>query len=686
MLNASGTATGVAPVSVHYSLNGGAWTAANGSTNWSATGLALTPSTNTFSAYAQDASGVSKTNTVKFIYVVNVPITVEIDGQGAVSPISNGELLQIGKEYSFGVKAAKGFANTIVLLNGNPAGIGPHFFFNMQSNLMILAAFHDATRPTCVVLSPAVKQSVSNSPITVTGRASDNVGVTGVNYQLNGGGWNAAILVDGTNWQAADLTLNAGSNVVEAFAHDAVNNISLTNKVAFNYVSNAPPPPVGPAPASLAGTVGEVMADGDSGPFFVSFGLSTFAQASTNGNEDSNLGNYSYTLLSSNTAQLNLTTILPPTDSGGGGQVLLTFTDNSNATFADTNGHNGSIIFSAASNSAPSPSSIITAQYVGSSGDTNIIMFGGGIFTNIDAFGDTNWGSYSLQSFSSQDLMLTENFMDDALFGDTGYVQLDFSGAGMGNFTFNQFDGLGNFLANDSGTFNIIDSTSQPAGHAPDSLAGLIWAVTPSSGSSFQFCFGTSTYSRTSTDTNKDEVGDYSYVKTGANTAQFTQVETAPLSGGPGGNGGSGSSLVYLTYSSSTSATFLVTNVDNGITNVENGSIKISAANNFAPTSVAGKTLKASLSGKTATVVLNTDGTLAYSDSTGNDHSGVYTYSQSSPIGGMLVSLNTSGPDTGSTTYVELTFTSSTGGNVVTIPFDSLGNPQSIHSGTFTLK
>src|SRR5690242_8429599 len=76
VLNASGTVKSTVPIaSVQYSLNGGAWTPADGTTNWSAPGLALAPGPNTFSAFAMDTSnGVSKTNTVSFMYIVNVPI------------------------------------------------------------------------------------------------------------------------------------------------------------------------------------------------------------------------------------------------------------------------------------------------------------------------------------------------------------------------------------------------------------------------------------------------------------------------------------------------------------------------------------------------------------------------------------------------------------------------------------
>jgi hypothetical protein len=70
--NAVVSATGkssdnVAVAAVYYQFNSGAWTLANGTTNWSATNLALLSGTNVIRAYAQDTSGNnSRTNSITF--------------------------------------------------------------------------------------------------------------------------------------------------------------------------------------------------------------------------------------------------------------------------------------------------------------------------------------------------------------------------------------------------------------------------------------------------------------------------------------------------------------------------------------------------------------------------------------------------------------------------------------------
>jgi hypothetical protein len=57
----------VAVAAVYYQFNSGAWTLANGTTNWSAPNLTLLSGTNIIRAYAQDTSGNnSRTNSITF--------------------------------------------------------------------------------------------------------------------------------------------------------------------------------------------------------------------------------------------------------------------------------------------------------------------------------------------------------------------------------------------------------------------------------------------------------------------------------------------------------------------------------------------------------------------------------------------------------------------------------------------
>lgn len=684
VLNAVGTATGSVPIaSVEYSLNGGAWTLANGTNSWSASGLALVPGPNTFSAFAMDTSnGVSKTNTVSFIYIVNVPIQLLTNGSGSITPTKNGALLEIGKAYKLSAKAAKGFA-----FEGWTGGItnpSSKLSFVMASNLSLTANFSDIARPVCVITFPAVKHSVSNSPITVTGGATDNVGVTAVNYQLNGGGWNPATL-NGSTWSAADVMPVPGANTIRAFAQDAAGNISLTNSVSFNYVSNAPPPPVGPAPASLAGLAAQVSIDGGPPPFQISFGGSTFAQKGINGQVDSYAGNYSYLVSSSNTALMTLSGLVPPQKMGSGGEVMLTFVDNSDATFSDTNGETGTITLAPVSSLAPNPSDSFTVKWVDKVGVTNTLTLGGGAFTDVDSDGNVNSGGYVIESFSPVSIMFSGTVTSGPLTGDDLFLQLDFSDASTGAISVSVFDNLGDFIGTYEEPFTLSNQTSAPAGNAPASLVGTQFNVS-AGGKTFQVCLGASTYSETSSSSQgNNEVGNYIYMKTGPNTAVFKNIQTLPPNN-PGNSTDPEKFLVYFTFSKSTACTFVSTNTDNGQTNVESGSLSIKPASATAPASIAGRTLKGSESGQTDTLIIGMDGTLTHSGSNGVNNSGTYTYTVFSPNCGMLVYNITSGDDLGNVAYVQLTFTSSTGGNSFISAFDGFGNLQDQHNGTFTLQ
>ena len=238
---ATGTSSDTVSISaVYYRLNGGAWTlatTANNWTNWSATNLDLTAGMNTFSAYAMDKnSSISPTNSVAFTFVVSAELEVNTNGAGTIKPNLNGVEEPIGKTLSMDAKGAKGWA--FVSWSGSISTNNPKLTFVMASNLEFTANFKDIARPVNVILSPTKKQVVTNATPVATGRAKDNVGVTAVQYRVNGGVWIPAILSGGTNWTTTNLApflLSGTNNSVSAFASDAAGNNSLTNTVPFKF-------------------------------------------------------------------------------------------------------------------------------------------------------------------------------------------------------------------------------------------------------------------------------------------------------------------------------------------------------------------------------------------------------------------------------------------------------------------
>ena len=92
----------------------------------------------------------------------------------------------------------------------------------MASNLTFTANFMVVTNPTLTITAPVSGQRWSNAVFTVTGTARDNLQVSNVVCQVNGGAWsNAATANVWTNWTAA-VNLIPGTNTVAAYAVDTI--------------------------------------------------------------------------------------------------------------------------------------------------------------------------------------------------------------------------------------------------------------------------------------------------------------------------------------------------------------------------------------------------------------------------------------------------------------------------------
>jgi uncharacterized repeat protein (TIGR03803 family) len=224
---------------VFYKLNGGDWSNAattNNWTNWSAA-VTLVPGTNAIAAYAADpAGGTSLTNTVSFQFVVTNQLQIRAAGLGTISPNYSNTWLQIGRNYAMTAAAASGFAFTNWTISTNWLGgvttNNATVQFMMASNLTLQVAFLDITKPTLAVSSPAAGQHMTNALANLTGTASDNWKVAGVWYQLNGNVWNLVNTTNGyTNWTKT-VTLLTGTNTLNIYAQDLGGNYSATNSIS----------------------------------------------------------------------------------------------------------------------------------------------------------------------------------------------------------------------------------------------------------------------------------------------------------------------------------------------------------------------------------------------------------------------------------------------------------------------
>jgi uncharacterized repeat protein (TIGR03803 family) len=449
---------------VFYQLNGGGWSNAvsvNGFSNWNAS-VTLTPGLDKLAAYAVDAQGnLSKTTSVSFTYVLSAPLIVATNGFGTVSPNYNNHLLQISNTYLMTAKAGKGFL--FVNWTGSPPApvTTPKISFTMASNLFYTANFVDITRPVNIITSPVVNQKWSNSVFNAAGKASDNVGVSSVSYQLNGAGWNPAILaLNHTNWSTINLTLLSGSNMIQAFAMDVAGNASLTNSVKFTCTVL---PVVDWAPDSLNGLLAQA-APSNGSPESIGFDLTSFAQSGTDtdtNRDDFGVGNYTYNKTGTNTGQLTLSFASPPAETNDTGSVDLIFTNHYAGYFTNTNsGDFGGINLVVATNFVPGSLAGKTVAAVQSDGSqTNTLNLVNAVgFTKTPANnggGGSSSGTYTFTRFSPVCGLLTLTFTNTADLGSVVYVQTIFTNSTAGNYFVTSFDNLGVLQDTGTGRFTV---------------------------------------------------------------------------------------------------------------------------------------------------------------------------------------------------------------------------------------
>jgi glucose/arabinose dehydrogenase len=109
----------------------------------------------------------------------------------------------------------------------------------------------DTTAPTVNVTAPAGGSTVSGT-INVNGSASDNVGVAGVQFLLDGAALGAEDTTSpySVSWNTVN-TAN-GAHALSARARDAAGNITMSSSVSVQVSNSAPPPPPPPATGLVA--------------------------------------------------------------------------------------------------------------------------------------------------------------------------------------------------------------------------------------------------------------------------------------------------------------------------------------------------------------------------------------------------------------------------------------------------
>ncbi len=93
----------------------------------------------------------------------------------------------------------------------------------------------DTKAPTVVIKTPKNKDVTNTLPIYVAGTTADDVLVTNVEYQLDGGAWTAATLLTPTTFEVHIASVANGSHTVGVRATDLSGNVGLPKTVTFHY-------------------------------------------------------------------------------------------------------------------------------------------------------------------------------------------------------------------------------------------------------------------------------------------------------------------------------------------------------------------------------------------------------------------------------------------------------------------
>ena len=162
-------------------------------------------------------------------------LTLQINGDGTISPFISGQQLVTGKSYSMTAKANGGF--TFTGWTGSETSGKSKLTFVMAVGSAFTANFADEEKPTLSMTAPTGSKALTSDAVIVAGRAKDNVAVANVFCQLNGTGWFPASTGNGwSNWWV-NLTLNAGANALQAYAVDSSGNQSKIAKVDMTLIA-----------------------------------------------------------------------------------------------------------------------------------------------------------------------------------------------------------------------------------------------------------------------------------------------------------------------------------------------------------------------------------------------------------------------------------------------------------------
>jgi hypothetical protein len=281
-LTVSGSASdNVGVTQVTWANSAGGSGTATGTTSWSVTGIALQPGSNVITVTARDAANNVATATLTVTYTPadgtapTVAITAPTSGgtyTTTASPLALGGTASdnVGVTQVTWVNSRGGSGGATGTTSWSVAGIALQPGSNVitvtardaannvaTATLTVTYDVPDTTLPTVTISAPTGSGSytTNTTPLTVSGSASDNVGVTQVTWVNSAGGSGTA--TGTTSWSAAGIVLQSGSNVITVNARDAANNVATAT---ITITLDVTPPSATVVSPAAGATVSSVVA------------------------------------------------------------------------------------------------------------------------------------------------------------------------------------------------------------------------------------------------------------------------------------------------------------------------------------------------------------------------------------------------------------------------------------------
>ncbi|MGD0251935.1 MAG: Ig-like domain-containing protein, partial [Verrucomicrobiota bacterium] len=225
------------------------------------------------------------------------------------------------------------------------------------------------------------------------------------------------------------------------------------------------------------------------------------------------------------------------------------------------------------------------------------------------------------------------------------------------------------YAVDTSGNLSTTNKVTFAYKTAPNSLAGLMGSVNEDGGGTFYLCFGASTLSQNSGNTNYDNgVGNYSYKQLSPDTAQLSITYTAPP------NISGTTTAVLLTFITNNECIF-----SNQSNVVNTGTISLWSAPNWAPASLNGKTSVLIADGQRTTAAFGA-ATLTITNAAGQMTNGNYTFKQYSPLGALLTVTQPN-----ETNFMLFTFAATNYGTYYATAYDGSSNAPTLDAGVFAM-